>query len=70
MKKGSRIPRTFGRLKLTCEKFLKDTKGVVVFDDIDKNEMIYEILNCIHFMTQHGFYTDQEDIKALASSVI
>ena len=35
-----------------------------------KNEFIYEVLNCVLFMTQHGFYTDQDDIKSLASSVI
>ena len=58
MKKGSRIPRTFQRLKVYCEKELRATKGIVYFDDMKKNEFIYEVLNCVLFMTQHGFYTD------------
>ena len=32
--------------------------------------MFYEVLKIVHFMTEHGFYTEQSEINSMASSVI
>jgi len=69
-KKGSRIPSTFQRLKEFCEEYLKSMKGVVYYDDMDKNEMTLEVLKIVYFMTCHGFYREASDLNRLSVQVV
>ena len=39
-------------------------------DDEKKNLMTLEVLKIVNYMSEHGFYTCQEDINSVARSVI
>lgn len=69
-KNDRRIPSAFQKLKTFCLQYLESTKGIIYLDQVSKNEMTAQVLDCVNFMLCHGFYETQEELLGVATPVI
>ena len=57
-------------LKNFILEYITDLGGVQKVWKMSNNEMIYEVLNLLYFMLQHGFYREYSEITTLLDPII